>query len=106
MGCWESEGMPDDGYILEFRGRDQHAMETRVLHTPGVRVECRQDDMSDIFHRGAIGHKVRLDTDEWRESKICMCNVAAEIDIDPIQVGEVFDICTVEDGHKAVVVPR
>lgn len=62
--------------------------------------------MSDILHRGAIGHKVGLDTDEWRESKIRMGNVAAEIDIDPIEVGEVFDICTVEDGHEAVVVPR
>ena len=106
MGRWKSEGMPDDGYVLKFRCRDQHVVETRVLHPPGVRVERGQDDMRDVLHRVAIGHQVRLDTDEGGKPEIRMGNVAAEIDIDPVQMGEVFDICAVEDGHEAVVVPR
>lgn len=38
--------------------------------------------------------------------KTRMSNFTAEIDIDPVQVREVFDICAIEDGHETVVVPR
>ena len=63
LGRWKSEGMPDNRYVLESRCRDEHVVETRVLHLPGVRVERGQDDVGDILHRVAIGHKVGLDTD-------------------------------------------
>ena len=33
-----------------------------------------------------------------------MGHVAAEVDIDPVQVREVPDICAIEDGHEAVLV--
>jgi len=97
--------MPDNGYMLEIGCGDQHGVETRVLHPPGVRVECGQDDMRDVFHRVAVGHQVGLDADEGREPETGVRNVAAEVDVDPIQVGEVFYVCAVEDGHEAVVVP-
>jgi hypothetical protein len=106
MGQWESECMPDDGYVLELGCRDQHVVKTRVLHPPRARVECGQDDMSDVLHRVAVGHKVRLDADERGKSKTGVGNVAAEVDVDPVQVREVPYICAIEDGHEAVLVSR
>lgn len=96
--------MPDDRYVLEFGCRDQHIVKTRVLHFPRVRVERGEDDMSDILHSVAVGHKVRLDTDDGGESKTGVGNVATEVDIDPVQMREVPYICAIEDGHEAVLV--
>ena len=98
--------MPDDGYVLELGCRDQHTVKTRVLHLPRVRVERGEDDMRDVLHRVAVGHKVRLDTDDRGESETGVGNVAAEVDIDPVQVREVPYICAIEDGHEAVLVSR
>ncbi len=98
--------MADDGYVLEFGCGDQHIVKTRVLHLPRARVERGEDDVSDIPHRAAVGHKVRLDTDDGGESKTGVGDVAAQVDIDPVQVREVPYICAIEDGHEAVLVSR
>jgi len=98
--------MPDDRYMLEPGCRGQHVVETRVLHPPRARVERGQDDTSDVLHRVAVGHQVRLDTDDGGESKTRVGDIAAEVDIDPVQVREVPYICTIEYGHEAVVVSR
>lgn len=79
-------------------------METRVLHFPRARVERGEDDMGDVPHRAAVGHEVRLDTDDGGEAKTGVGNVAAEVDVDPVQVREVPYIRAVEDGHEAVLV--
>jgi len=49
---------------------------------------------------------VRLDADNGGESKTGVGNVAAEVDIDPVEVRQVAYIRAVEDGHEAVLVSR